>query len=426
MRMNKNKRSFMTSAVLVGFCAISTSALAKTDLTLWSEGAGNPGEIKVLKEVVKDFNASQEKWNINLVAFPQDSYNDSVAAAALAEDLPDILTVDGPVMPNWAWSGYLQPLPIDPSLVKDFLPGVKGYWGGKLYSIGLWDAAVSMVTRKSTLTKAGIRIPTLEKPWTKDEFESVLQKLKATGKYEYPLDLGMAWKNEWYPYAFSPFLQSFGGDLIDRSNYQVADGVLNGEDAIAFGKWWQGLFTKGYVPGTSQDPADRETGLIDGKYAMQWNGNWAALGVLKEFGSDTLFLPAPDFGHGPIIGAASWQMAVSSKSKYPEGAADFIKFAMQDVYLAAFSDATGFIPPTKSAADLTGNYNEGGLMAGFYDLAAAQGRVRPVTPGYVVEAKVFLKALSDMANGADVVDTLDNAADEIDADIKKNRGYGHK
>jgi multiple sugar transport system substrate-binding protein len=30
-------------------------------------------------------------------------------------------------------------------------------------------------------------------------------------------DVGMAWTGEWYPYAFSPFLQSFGGDLIDRS-----------------------------------------------------------------------------------------------------------------------------------------------------------------------------------------------------------------
>ena len=51
--------------------------------------------------------------------------------------------------------------------------------------------------------------------------------------------------------------------------------------------------------------------------------------------------------------------------------------------------------------------------------------MRPVSPGYVVAAKVFEKALADIANGADVADTLDAAVDEIDADIEKNGGYGH-
>ena len=91
------------------------------------------------------------------------------------------------------------------------------------------------------------------------------------------IDMGMAWTGEWYPYAFSPFLQSFGGDIVDRSTYQTAEGVLNGDAALAFGEWWQKLFTEGYAPGTSQDPADRDTGFIDGKYAFSWNGNWAAV-----------------------------------------------------------------------------------------------------------------------------------------------------
>ena len=30
---------------------------------------------------------------------------------------------------------------------------------------------------------------------------------------------------EWYPYAFAPFLQSFGGDLIDRTDFKSADTV---------------------------------------------------------------------------------------------------------------------------------------------------------------------------------------------------------
>jgi multiple sugar transport system substrate-binding protein len=242
---------------------------------------------------------------------------------------------------------------------------------------------------------------------------------------DYPLDLGMAWTGEWYPYAFSPFLQSFGGDIVDRSTYATAEGILNGEAAIAFGEWWQSIFTRNLSPGTSQDPADRDSGFVDGKYAISYNGNWAALGILEAYPDDTLFLPNVDFGNGPIIGAASWQFGISSTSEHPDGAAAFIEFSLQDKYLTAFSDGIGLIPPTEASAAESVNYSTEGPMNVFYNLSSAQALVRPVTPGYPVAAKIFEKAVADIANGADVIDTLDAAADEINADIEKNSGYGH-
>jgi multiple sugar transport system substrate-binding protein len=418
-----NKLIALSGALgLSSLCA--GAALAATDLTMWYHGAGNPVEREIIVGIINDFNASQSDWKVNLEEFPQAAYNDSVTAAALAGKLPDIIDVDGPVMPNWAWSGYMAPLEISEDQLKDFLPGPIGKWGGELYSVGLWDAAVAMVTRRSTLDEFGIRVPTLEQPWTGEEFEEALQKIKASGKFEYPLDLGMAWTGEWYPYAFSPFLQSFGGDIVDRSTYKTAEGALNGEAALKFGEWWQHLFTENLVPGTSQDPADRDSGFAAGKYAISWNGNWAALGALSAF-DDVLFLPAPDFGNGPKIGAASWQFGVSSSSKNKEGATAFIRFALQDKYLTAFSDGIGLIPPTPASAAASKNYADGGPMAAFYDLSKVQALVRPVTPGYVVAAKVFEKALADIANGANVADTLDAAVDEINADIQKNGGYGH-
>ncbi len=422
------KRSIIfTGALLasVSFAAMApTMVLAQTDLTMWYHGAGNEVESGIINQIVADFNASQTDWKVSLESFPQGAYNDSVVAAALAGNLPDIMDVDGPVMPNWAWAGYMQPLVIDEALIANFLPGTKGMWDGKLYSVGLWDAAVALVTRQSTLDALGLTAPTLDDPWDMAEFMAALDAAKASGSYEYPLDLGMAWTGEWYPYAFSPFLQSFGGDIVDRATYTTAEGALNGDAAMAFGAWWQMLFTEGYAPGTSQDPADRDSGFVDGKYAFSWNGNWAALGALTAH-DDTLFLPAPDFGAGSKIGAASWQFGVSATSEHPDGAAAFIQFALNDQYLADFSNGIGLIPATATSAALTDNYKEGGPMAVFFGLTSAQALVRPVTPGYVVAAKVFEKALADIANGADVAETLDAAVDEIDADIAANSNYGH-
>lgn len=418
------KLKITLAASLLATTGFATTATAQTEVSMWYHGAGNRGEADTLARIIDDFNASQGDFVVVTESFPQESYNDSVVAAALSGNLPCIIDVDGPVMPNWAWSGYMQPLDIDESLIAAFLPGTKGMWDGQLYSIGLWDAAVAVYARQSDLDAWGLRTPTLDEPWTREEFMGALDAAKSSGNYEFAFDPGMAWTGEWYPYAFSPLLQSFGGDIVDRSTYQTAEGVLNGDAALEFGDWWQSLFTEGYAPGTSQDPADRDTGFIDGKYAFQWNGNWAAVNTLAGV-EDVVFLPAPDFGAGNTIGAASWQFGVSSTCENAEGANAWIEFALQDEYLAAFSDTTGLIPATPGAAAMTENYSEGGALEVFFALSNEQALVRPVSPGYVVAAKVFEKALADIANGADVADTLDAAVDEIDADIERNSGYGH-
>lgn len=419
-------KRLLTAATAVATIMAITPVFAQTELSLWYHGAGSANaEEALVNQLVEEFNASQSDWVVNIETFPQLAYNDAVGAAALAGELPDILDVDGPVMPNWAWAGYMQPLGIDEAKLEGFLPGTIGRWNGEVYSVGLWDAAVAMFARKSVLEANDIRIPTLDEPWNREEFDGALEKLKASGEFEYPLDLGMAWAGEWYPYAFSPLLQSFGGDIVDREGYQTAEGVLNSDAAMEFGEWWQGLFADDLVPGTSQDAADRETGFLEGKYALAWNGNWAAGPVVEKFGDDMLFLPAPDFGEGPVIGAASWQFGVSATSEHPEGARAFIEFALDPKWQTAFSDGTGLIPPTIEAAADTENYKPGGALEVFYDLSEAQAKVRPVTPGYIVSAKIFEKALADIANGADVADTLDAAVDEINEDIERNSGYGH-
>ena len=104
-------------------------------LSLWYHGAGNPEEREVILQIIDDFNASQGEYVVDIEEFPQESYNESVVAAALAGDLPDIIDMDGPVMPNWAWAGYIQPLNISEDQLAGFLPGAIGRWDGELYSV---------------------------------------------------------------------------------------------------------------------------------------------------------------------------------------------------------------------------------------------------------------------------------------------------
>src|SRR6478672_3149437 len=283
--------------------ASSSSGGAGGELTMWMHNAGNKAELASITAIVNDYNASQKKYKVKIQAFPQDSYNQSVVAAAASKKLPCILDIDGPNVPNWAWAGYLAPLTGLDSTLSKYLPTVLGKWDNKTYSYGYYDVALVMVTRKSILDKYGIRVPTADSPWTKDEFDAALKKIKASGDFQNPLDIATSFTGEWWPYAYSPMLQSFGGDLINRDGYKTAEGALNGPKAVEWATWFRSLVTDGLAP--LKSGADPAKDFINGKSAILYNGTWTAVDVRKKFGADTLFLPPPDFGNGPKIGGAS-------------------------------------------------------------------------------------------------------------------------
>lgn len=392
---------------------------AKT-LTMWTHSAGNEAELKVYKQIIDDFNASQSEYKVVEESFPQGAYNDAIVAAATAGDLPCLLDMDGPIVANWAWAGYIQPLGLPASLTDSLLPTAVGTYKDQIYSAGYWDAALAMFARKSVLDKNDIRIPTIDKPWTIDEFSSALETLKASG-YETPLDIGAEDTGEWWSYAYSPMLQSAGGDLINRDTMLSADGYLNGDGAKTFFTWFQEAFKKGW---TSDSGTIGNEEFNADKAAISYTGVWNAEGSLKAVGDDLLILPPPDFGKGPKIGGASWQWGISSSCKEAEGARKYLEFSFQDKYITAFSDNQIVIPATEAATAASKYFAEGGAFEPFVELSKKFAVLRPATPAYAVISSTFEKTAKDIMNGADIQSTLDGAVQEIDTNIKSNDGYG--
>jgi len=413
-----------TSALTLTACgtASSDSGGSSSELTLWTHNAGNPEELAVIKQIVADYNASQSKYTVKLQAFPQESYNDAVVAAATAKKLPCILDTDAPTVPNWAYAGYLTPLDLPQDLVAKQLKSTLGVYKGDLYSVGLYDAALGLFAHKSALEAAGVRIATVDDPWTAQEFADALSKIKAEGKYQYAFDLGTGdTGTEWWTYGYSPFLQSFGGDLIDRDGYQTADGVLNGDAALKWAQWFQGLVKDGYTPAKSG--ADAFADFVNGKSAMVWSGIWNA-GNLTKLGEDGIVMPPPDFGDGPKIGGGSWQWAVSSTCSQKDAAMDYIKFSLDKKYLAEMAEKLNNVPATEEAAAMVDGWQPGGSKRFFLDESAKYAMIRPPTPGYPFLTTTFAKAAQDIIAGGDPKQILDQAVSDIDADLKANDYYG--
>lgn len=409
----------LSAALVLSGCGRASDAGGSGEITMWTHSAGNPGELAVYQQIIADFNASQSQYKIVQQNFPQGSYNEAVTAAATARKLPCLLDVDGPVMPNWAWAGYLQPLGLPDDLIGSLLPTTVGRYKDTVYSAGYWDAALSIFARKSVLGKNNIRIPTVDQPWTLDEFDAAVTTLKTT--YQTPLDLGAADKGEWWSYAYSPMLQSAGGDLIDRGTMKTADGALNGPDAVKFFTWFQQAFKNGWADNAGPVGNQR---FIDDKVALSYTGVWNAKDALASVGDDLLILPPVDFGKGPKIGGGSWQWGISAGCKNAEGARAYLKFSFQDKYLTAFADSQVVIPSTTAATKASKYFSDTGALHQFAVLSQKFALSRPATPGYPVISSTFEKAAKDIMSGADVKSTLDTAAKAIDTDISSQNGYG--
>jgi multiple sugar transport system substrate-binding protein len=391
------------------------------ELTLWTHNAGNKEELAIVKQVVNDYNASQTKNQVKVQAFPQAAYNDAVTAAATSKKLPCILDIDAPIVPNWAWAGYLAKLDLPQELVDKQLPSTLGKWKDQLYSVGSYEAALGLFARKSALDAAGVRVATVDKPWTAQEFDQALRKIKASGKFPYVLDLGTGDPTpEWWTYGYSPFLQSFGGDLIDRNTYKTASGVLNGDKAMAWANWLQGLTRNKYTPAKSGTDAFAD--FVNGKSAMVWSGSWSA-GNLEKV-KDGVVMPPPDFGTGPTIGGGSWQWGISSGCQNVAGALDYLKFSLNPKYLSQFVTKLNLIPATEEAAAQAPGWEPGGSKRFFLDESKKFTLIRPPTPAYPYITTTFAKAAQDIVAGGGAKSILDQAAKNIDQNLKSNNNYG--
>jgi multiple sugar transport system substrate-binding protein len=399
-----------------------SAAPGVTTVQVWAH-AGQERERATLETQVARFNASHAGLLIRLTLIPEGSYNAQVQAAAVAGRLPDLLEFDGPFLYAYAWQGRLQPLDrlLPAKLREDLLPSIvcQGTWHGRLWAVGSFDSGLGLYADRVKLERAGVPIPTLQRPWSRDEFDAVLEKLARNDPDGQVLDLKLDYAGEWYTYAFSPLLESAGGDLIDRDGYRRAKGCIDGPDSVAAMRTVQGWIRSGRV-----DPDIDGAAFPSRRVALAFGGHWNYPQYRKALGHDLLLLPLPDFGHGVKTGQGSWCWAVTADSRHPQAAAQFLDFLLQPQEILAMTDANGAVPATRSAIGHSPLYRPGGPLHLFVQQIDGGFAVpRPRTPAYPVITAAFQRAFDDIRSGADVQAALDRAAQVIDDEIADNDGY---
>jgi multiple sugar transport system substrate-binding protein len=422
--MVKNLRWLIVLAILFFYLSGCPKGIRQQGtLNVWVH-AGQPSERQTIEQQVRRFNATHQDIAVKLTMLPEGSYNAQVQAAAISGGLPDLLEFDGPFVYNYVWQKNLIPLDdlISPKVRQDLLPSLlkQGTYKGRLYSLGTFDSGLGLYARRSRLQAAGIGIPANNKEaWKAEEFDRVLSALAQGDPDGQVLDLKLNYQGEWFTYAFSPIIQSAGGDLIDRRHYRSAQGRLNGQRSVAAMEQLQSWLKEGYV-----DPNIDDGAFTQGRVTLSWSGHWVYQDYAKAVGGDLALLPLPNFGRGSKTGQGSWNWGITTNCQDPKAAMRFLEFLLQPEEVLAMANANGAVPGTKTAIAQSPLYAEDGPLRLFASqLLEGKSIPRPQTPAYPVITSAFAQAFANIRHGLPVKTALDKAAATIDQDIQDNQGY---
>ncbi|OEG22510.1 sugar ABC transporter substrate-binding protein [Enterococcus ureilyticus] len=393
------------------------------DIKIWVQFSDETPEGKAWQTIVDNFNKEyQGKYKVITEYIPRSGsgggYEDKVNAAITTNSLPDVLTLDGPNTAAYANADVIEPLDeyLDDANMDDVLDSIvqQGTYNEKFYAFGFSESSVGIYYNKQLFKKAGIKedeLPTLDKPWTWNEFKEVCQKL--VDEYELPaINIQLASKDEMLTYAYTPFIWSNGGEVVNQSGTEAL-GYFNDPKSAEALQFIQDLVKKGY---TTNTPIEK--GFETGKYPMLLSGSWTIADLnenYKELEYGILPYPVSNKTKKLVSPTGSWQVAMSSKTKEKEASATFIKYVTNTESSKIMSLGNSVLPIRKSTIELIKN-DVSEEMRFLMEQNQKSGHARPVVVAYPQVSRAFQQSIQDASyykENPDVQKIVDVHAEEM-------------
>jgi raffinose/stachyose/melibiose transport system substrate-binding protein len=324
-----------TGALAAGFSRTPANAQdGRKVVTFWFAQANSDGQAALRKDLVEAFNASQDKYLLQLEVKGA-AVNNLLKVALVAGNGPDIVQMAGPSYLT-AVANAGQVLALDEFAAKykwkeRFLPALlnTSVYGGKLYALPRDYESMHLFYNRQLFGENGWKLPT-----DRAEMEQVADAALAKGIL--PIGAGNAdWKgvNEWLMTVF--FNNVAGPDNVRKA--------LSGElpwtappfvEAVDLSKAWynKGYFGKNYFSLTIEQSFLQ---VVNGKAAMAMSGTWSfgtkSYGMSKP---DTVMdvVPIPGLSDrvtSPLVHlACGATLSIAKNSQNAEGAAAVFEFML--------------------------------------------------------------------------------------------------
>lgn len=379
-----------------------TSETVDSDtITMWVQFSEEDAEGQVLANSIEEFNKTNpDGLTAEVQYIPRSGsgggYEDNLNAALTTNTLPDVFTLDGPNNAAYAESGMLQPLEEYLSNLDDFLPSIidQGTYKDELYSIGFSESSVGIYYNIDLLEESGIEIdslPTVDNPWTWNEFNEMLDILQSNNDGKPVLDMGFDDQSEWLLYAFSPYVWSAGGDIVSEDGNQAV-GVFDSEENVTAFEFIQQLIKNGY---STTSPINK--GFHTGEYPLYMSGSWTMQELDTEYQDINYGImpyPVSPDTNELVSPTGSWAYGISSSTSNPEGSGKLIDFLVSEEQLYNMSMGNSVLPARQSVADrMMEEVTE--PMQELIEQNTQTGRARPVLVNYPQVSRVFQQTVTE-------------------------------
>lgn len=385
----------------------------------------NPAFNQAYEEVVAAFEAAHPNIKINMQSMHWGSeYELRLRTELAAGNDPDIMTIDSPNLALYANSGSL--LSIDSYMreegnIEDIPEGIlKGLtYKDEIYLAPIVESSIALFYNMNIFREAGIPFPSgnPNHPMTWDEVLEIAIKINNPEKGVIGIDPAQGFGvGEGPAYFKMPILWQFGADVISPDG-STAEGYLNSKEALEALQFYQDLYRKHGVAAVDMHPAPFETD----KLGMTVLGSWD----ISELQQTPGFVLGEDYGVAPlpkgqyqVVPNGGWALGISSKTKHPEEAWEFVKFATGYEGSKLFVEISGDLPARYSVAKDFPELNEYPKNI-FVQQDQNYSKSRPVTPAYPVISEAVKDLFEEVGKeGKDVGIAANEATEKINNGLK--------
>ncbi|MFC5213419.1 ABC transporter substrate-binding protein [Streptomyces coerulescens] len=286
--------------------------------------------VEVNKELVQEWNARHPDVKVEYVQGSWDGVHDQLLTSFEGGEAPDIIHDASDDLADFAYGGYLADLTdLLPARLKSDIP--QRSWetttfGDGVYGVPFLQEPRVLVADAKWLKRAGVRIPTPERPWTWPEFRTITERLSGDGKY------GVAWPLKEPVSATLNLSLSSGGRLFHRD----ADGKVTvrfgAEDEVMPRTVHTQVNADRSASPTTLGSGGSDTlpGFFGGRYAMVPLGFSYRQQIAQQApkGFDWQVLPAPAGADGLTQGVSPQTLSIAEDSPHKREAAEFIDFLL--------------------------------------------------------------------------------------------------
>lgn len=317
--------------------------------------------IEANKAIVDAWNKANPNIQVEYVQGDWNSVNDYLLTSFESGDVPDVFHYEAPAIVDFAKRGYLTDLtPLIPEEAKKDV--TKGAWDsvtlddGKMYGFPFLMEPLIILYNPELFKAANVTPPSLDKPWTWDEFRNAAKALTK--------DTNGDGKTDQYGVAFG--LKSPTNRILNLAlNYDGSFFYKSGNKTImrvgeAEKKVLRHIHDMMYddksasLDGLGQTGTTLLPGFYAGKYAMVPGiGAYARQSIVTEAPKEFKWGVLPPLkGTSQNQGINTQTLSIPKKSKHPEEAMKFINFALNTQNMATLAQGDWLVPTRVSSMSL--------------------------------------------------------------------------